>query len=335
MVIHVGNSPIPLNVVPTEADLASLSQTSGFKEFLQSFDDPFHSTGQGDRELGFEFDGKERDQHPVLSTEFDDVSLIDLVERLKADKQLENVLLSTVVTETSIAEQGAAEGVANELTNVFTKSFSDKLSQHLNVKDDVSTYEQLRIVLGGVDEKVATEIGAQRGNYFHMLRATGTLDNIQTATAPQSLEAQSSSALPTPLSAFGSLNAFGYGQSVNSTSQAYSMSFEALNAKAMNDKMNANFFQNDGIKSKEVNDKDVKKFFLSHWLPLTEEITKSYIKTVSYPDKVKVYYRDYTGDIDKEAIRQMIDVLHRHSGNLVAITYNGKTEVFYGSAAYQ
>ncbi|MEZ8082559.1 hypothetical protein [Enterovibrio norvegicus] len=331
MVMHIGNSPIPLNISPSETGLSSLSKSVGFKDFLEGSDNLLESVDQQfPREAEDEIPRQKMDSDVVLSSQTDDSSLIDLIERIKADSHFENVTeLDNPLPEAITLVEQLSKNIEQERAEIINKHFSDNVSLHSSSVEVVSTYEQLRVVLGDVREKEENEIGAQRGNYFHMLRATGTLDNIQTVQQAQTSEVSTS---PERRLSPNSMTLSPVGQSAT---QSFPMSFEMASQKGLSDRLSANFSHIDSEKSKEIKEKDVQKLYLSNRLPLTEEITKSFVKTVAYPDKVRVYYRDYTGSIDKQAIQNMIDVLHRNSGNPVSITYNGKTEVFYGSAAYQ
>jgi len=62
----------------------------------------------------------------------------------------------------------------------------------------------------------------------------------------------------------------------------------------------------------------------------SEDITKTLLKTFIEPDRIRVCFRDYAGQTNKEALMKLIQALHVQSDGPVFLTYNGVTEVHYG-----
>ncbi|WP_114735949.1 hypothetical protein [Vibrio cholerae] len=291
MVMQVGNSLVPLELMPLEKQLPMPSQVSGFDDLLHRFDYFVLDSGELNQSMGTIL--VRDDNAAKFST--NEGSLIDHLERIKADRHYESLEVNEI--------------------------------QHIATNEDDSLLTQMPPLPRNCIEEAVTEMGAQQGNYFHRLRATGTMDNILAAV--QILPVISSNHLqsqepdkPLPLN----------GKPIG---PSYRMFFEPLSQQRMVESLNIHFVQVESAKTMEAKEKSVNKLHFSNRLPMTEEITNNFIKTVSNSDKIKVYYRDYTGITDGRLIQQMIDVLHRSSGKPVSITYNGKTEVFYGSTTGQ
>lgn len=64
-------------------------------------------------------------------------------------------------------------------------------------------------------------------------------------------------------------------------------------------------------------------------LPVSDDFTKSYLKTYLEPDRLRVYFRDYSGSTDKQVLLKLIEALNVRNNKPVALTYNGMTEVLY------
>ncbi|QUJ68521.1 hypothetical protein KDD30_05245 [Photobacterium sp. GJ3] len=64
---------------------------------------------------------------------------------------------------------------------------------------------------------------------------------------------------------------------------------------------------------------------------VSEDFTKTLLKTFIEPDKIRVCFRDYAGQTHKESLMKLIQALHAQSSGPVFFTHNGVTEVHYGN----
>lgn len=324
MVMQVGNSLVPLELMPLEKQLPLPSQVSGFDDLLHGFDYFVLDSGELNQGMGTIL--VRDDNAAQFST--NEGSLIDHLERIKADRHYESLEVNeTPLAEAALNVEHLTKTLAEDNVQVKSRVAIENEIQHIATDEDDSLLTQMPPLPRNSIEKAVTEIGAQQGNYFHRLRATGTMDNILAAV--QILPVINSNHLqsqeldkPVPLKG-------------KPMGPSYRMLFEPLSQQRMVESLNIHFVQVESAKTREAKEKSVNKLHFSNRLPMTEEIANSFIKTVSNSDNIKVYYRDYTGITDGRLIQQMIDVLHRSSGKPVSITYNGKTEVFYGSTTGQ
>lgn len=327
--MQVGISVIPLELVPSETQVPLPSQFTGFDDFLHGFDHFGPDTSKLNPEMGAILEGagnavrSQPDEGVLIGHEG---SLIDHIERVKADSHygLPETKGTRITEDPPIAER-LMKTPGEDDVKASSQVTVEQDIQHLAPTEDDALLTTLPRI---TTEKVAAEIGAQQGNYLHRLKATGTMDNILAAVQSQ----PAISGNPQPLEPVKA----GLSPIADKpVAPLYRVPFEPLSQQRKTESLNTHFFQVDSAKTKEAKEKSVNKLLFSNRLPLTEEIARSFIKTVSNPDKIRVYYRDYTGITDGRMIQQMIDVLHRNSGKPVALTYNGKTEVFYGSTACQ
>ncbi|ELV8802108.1 hypothetical protein QNE37_001763 [Vibrio vulnificus] len=329
MVMQVGNSLIPLELVPSETQVPLPSQFSGFDDLLHGFDHFGAGTSKLNPEVGTTLEGAgntvryQPDESVLIDHEG---SLIDHIERIKADRHFQSPETKDgrIAEDHPIAER-AMKTPGEDDVKVPGQVTVEEDIQHFAPTEGDALLTPLSL---NMTEKAAAEIGAQRGNYLHRLKATGTMDNILAAVQSQ----PTTNGNPPPLEP---VKAGLFPLADKPVAPLYRVPFEPLSQQRKTESVNTHFFQVDSAKTKEAKEKSMNKLLFSNRLPLTEEIAKSFIKTVSNPDKIRVYYRDYTGITDGRMIQQMIDVLHRNSGKPVALTYNGKTEVFYGSTASQ
>ncbi|WP_217531898.1 hypothetical protein [Vibrio metschnikovii] len=324
MVMRVGDSLVPLELVPLEKQLPLSSQVSVFDDLLHGFDYFLLDSGELNQGMGTIL---VRDDNAAnFST--NEGSLIDHLERIKADRHYESLEVNeTPLAKASLNVEHLAKTLAEENVQVKSRVAIENEIQHIVTDEDDSLLTQMSPLPRNSIEKAVTEMGAQQGNYFHRLRSTGTMVNILTAVQSQPAidgDHLQSLALVHPEILEGKL-----------IIPSYRVPFEPLGQQRMAESLNTHFVQVNSAKTKQAKEKSVYKLHFSNRLPMTEEIANSFIKTVSNSDKIKVYYRDYTGITDGRLIQQMIDVLHRSSGKPVSITFNGKTEVFYGSTTGQ
>ncbi|WP_318468240.1 hypothetical protein [Photobacterium leiognathi] len=341
--MNVGYNPF----VNLELSSKEKVNSTGFNDFLKNSD-----SNNFKRSLDESFSNNQICNAKAITSDIEEIeysSIIDKLEVFKANKRFTKGQINNVVSSYTYPKEMLSsslnykvldsldftiyDGVLNErdlkralpIAEEEINLLSEK-TENLNdfFEGNILKYNRIKMLSKSISYSALTEDTPQIGNYYHTSKSNGILDSTKYITKIPISEVKSflSSHNDTLNSLFRNDKSYPYLTHSNFVHKNNGVSV-------------ANTLQVNNQKINDIKTKIIHKANFYYHYPLTEDNTKKYLKTVVYLDKVNMYCRDYFDGFDKQSLKKMIDTLHQTNKVPINIIFNGKAEVYYGSAVYK